>query len=119
MPAPEGTPRQAPGCTLRGCASRLGSYVVPSPAQAPFGAPPSGEWGAEQLLAQIVAVDTAITAGALLMASGQRPSYDNRPSLDGWNLSRIVTAGLAGWPTWSAPVCSCSAASPSSVPPTT
>lgn len=63
-----------------------------------FGPPPQGEWTAEQLLAHVVAVDTAITAVALQVTSGQRPSYDNRSSLDGWNLSRISSgaAGLEG-----------------------
>src|SRR5262249_6824629 len=47
-----------------------------------FGPPPSSEWTAPQLLAHIVAGDTAITSVALAVAAGQRPSYDNRPSLD-------------------------------------
>ena len=55
-----------------------------------FTAPPAGEWTAEQLLAHIVAADTGIAAIALGVASGQRPSYDNRYSLDGWNLTRLV-----------------------------
>lgn len=55
-----------------------------------FVAPPSGEWTAEQLLAHIIAADTGITAIALAVASGQRPTYDNRYSLDEWNLARII-----------------------------
>lgn len=55
-----------------------------------FAAPPAGEWSAEQLLAHIVAVDTDITAVALGVASGQRPTYDNRYSLDAWNLARLT-----------------------------
>lgn len=58
-----------------------------------FTAPPAGEWTAEQLLAHIIAADTGITAIALGVASGQRPSYDNRYSLDGWNLARLVEQG--------------------------
>lgn len=55
-----------------------------------FAEPPVGAWTAEQLLAHIVAADTGITAVALAVAAGQRPSYDNRYSLDGWNLGRLV-----------------------------
>ncbi|MEO9199426.1 MAG: hypothetical protein ABI206_11830, partial [Antricoccus sp.] len=51
-----------------------------------FTTPPTGEWRAEQLLAHIIAADTGITAVALSVAAGQRPSYDNRYSLDTWNL---------------------------------
>ncbi len=52
-----------------------------------FTAPPTGEWTAQQLLAHIIAADTGITAIALGVASGQRPTYDNRYSLDCWNLT--------------------------------
>lgn len=52
--------------------------------------PPAGEWTAEQLLAHIVAADTGITSVAVGVASGQRPSYDNRYSLDAWNLARLI-----------------------------
>lgn len=55
-----------------------------------FADPPVGEWTAEQLLAHLVAADTGIAAVALAVAAGQRPSYDNRYSLDRWNLGRIV-----------------------------
>jgi hypothetical protein len=52
--------------------------------------PPPGEWDAERLLAHVAAADTAIASAALAVAAGQRPAYDNRPSLDEWNLRRIV-----------------------------
>lgn len=55
-----------------------------------FAAPPTGEWTGQQLLAHIIAADTGITAIALGVASGQRPTYDNRYSLDCWNLTRLV-----------------------------
>ena len=55
-----------------------------------FGPPPPGEWDAERLLAHVAAADTAIASAALAVAAGQRPAYDNRPSLDEWNLRRIV-----------------------------
>jgi hypothetical protein len=55
-----------------------------------FGPPPPGEWDAERLLAHVAAADAAIASVALAVAAGQRPGYDNRPSLDEWNLRRIV-----------------------------
>src|SRR5215831_17163404 len=55
-----------------------------------FGPPPPGEWDAERLLAHVAAADAAIASAALAVAAGQRPAYDNRPSLDEWNLRRIV-----------------------------
>ena len=63
-----------------------------------FGPPPPGEWDAERLLAHVAAADAAITSVALAVAAGQRAAYDNRPSLDEWNLRRIVAeaGGLDG-----------------------
>ena len=63
-----------------------------------FGPPPPGEWDAERLLAHVAAADAAITSVALAVAAGQRSAYDNRPSLDEWNLRRIVAeaGGLDG-----------------------
>jgi hypothetical protein len=63
-----------------------------------FNAPPHPEWTAEQLLAHLIAGDTAIISVALAVAAGQRPGYDNRTSLDRWNLTRICAAstGLCG-----------------------
>ena len=55
-----------------------------------FGPPPPGEWDAERLLAHVAAADAAIASVALAVAAGQRAAYDNRPSLDEWNLRRIV-----------------------------
>lgn len=55
-----------------------------------FARPPDGEWSAQQLLAHIVAADTGIAAIALGVGSGQRPTYDNRYSLDIWNLERLM-----------------------------
>lgn len=55
-----------------------------------FDRPPPGEWTAEQLLAHVVATDTGITAIALAVAAGQRPTYDNHYALDGWNLARLA-----------------------------
>ena len=63
-----------------------------------FGLPPPGEWDAERLLAHVAAADAAIASVALAVAAGQRSAYDNRPSLDEWNLRRIVAeaGGLDG-----------------------
>jgi hypothetical protein len=62
-----------------------------------FGAPPAGEWDAARLLAHLAATDASIASAALAIACGQRPAYDNRVTLDEWNLQRIVAqAGGAG-----------------------
>ena len=53
-----------------------------------FGPPPPGEWTAEQVLAHVACADTAIASVALRVAAGERPGYDNRPSLDVVNLAR-------------------------------
>ena len=63
-----------------------------------FAAPPAGEWTAAQILAHIVAADTGITSIALGVASGQRPSYDNRYSLDPWNLARLIDQSQSDLP---------------------
>ena len=61
-----------------------------------FQAPPPGEWDASHLLAHVASVDAAITSVALAVASGQRPSYDNRVSLDPANLDRLAEGDAAG-----------------------
>jgi len=63
-----------------------------------FGPPPAGEWDAERILAHAAAGLGSGAAAALAIASGQRLVYDNRISLDEWNLQRIVAeaGGLAG-----------------------
>lgn len=55
-----------------------------------FGPPPPGEWDADQILAHIYAGHAGITSTALAVAAGSRPAYDNRSSLDRWNLSRVI-----------------------------
>ena len=55
-----------------------------------FAPPPAGEWDADRILAHVAAGDVSAAAAALAIASGQRPVYDNRPSLDEWNLQRMV-----------------------------
>lgn len=59
-----------------------------------FGPPPAGEWDADRILAHVATADLSGAAAALAIAAGQRPAYDNRPSLDEWNLQRMI--GEAG-----------------------
>jgi hypothetical protein len=63
-----------------------------------FGPPPAGEWDAEHNLAHVASGLASGAAAGLAIASGQRQVYDNRVSLDEWNLQRIVAeaGGLAG-----------------------
>jgi hypothetical protein len=66
-----------------------------------FGPPPAGEWDADQILAHVALGEASGAAAALAIASGQRAVYDNRPSLDEWNLRRMVrqasgSGGMAG-----------------------
>jgi hypothetical protein len=49
-----------------------------------------GGWNADQVLAHLLSVDAAIAAVALRVVSGSRPTFDNRISLDPWNLARIM-----------------------------
>ncbi|MET7368020.1 hypothetical protein ABZS61_19620 [Streptomyces sp. NPDC005566] len=49
-----------------------------------------GGWDADQILAHVLSVDAATAAVALGVVAGSRPSFDNRISLDTWNLRRIV-----------------------------
>jgi hypothetical protein len=55
-----------------------------------FRPPLPGEWDAEHTLAHIASADASIAAAALAIAAGQRPTYDNRVSLDESNLQRII-----------------------------
>lgn len=57
-----------------------------------------GGWNADQVLAHVLSVDAATAAVALGVASGSRPTFDNRICLDGWNLDRIIAehSGRAG-----------------------
>lgn len=59
-------------------------------ASAPASSPPSGEWDAGQLLAHIVSVDAAVLAAAYSITAGGHGTFDNRQSLDPWNLARIT-----------------------------
>src|SRR5580658_7680539 len=66
-----------------------------------FGPPPAGEWDAGQILAHVALGEASGAAASLAIAAGQRPVYDNRPSLDEWNLRRLVgeasgAGGLVG-----------------------
>ena len=66
-----------------------------------FGPPSAGEWDADQILAHVALGAVSGGAAALAIAAGQRAVYDNRASLDEWNLRRMVseaagTGGMAG-----------------------
>ncbi|MET9724431.1 hypothetical protein [Streptomyces zaomyceticus] len=50
-----------------------------------------GGWNADQILAHVLSVDASIAAVALGIVAGSRPAFDNRISLDTWNLDRIIT----------------------------
>lgn len=49
-----------------------------------------GGWNADQILAHLLSADAGIAAVALGVVSGSRPTFDNRISLDTWNLDRII-----------------------------
>ena len=55
-----------------------------------LGDPDDAGWDADQVLAHVLAVDAGIAAVALAVVSGSRPTFDNRVSLDPWNLRRII-----------------------------
>lgn len=55
-----------------------------------FDPPPAGQWAAEEILAHVMVTDRGIASLALAIASGQRATYDNRYSLDRWNLARVI-----------------------------
>ena len=55
-----------------------------------FGPPPAGEWDAGQILAHVALGEASGAAASLAIAAGQRAVYDNRPSLDEWNLQRVM-----------------------------
>lgn len=48
-------------------------------------------WNADEILAHLLSVDASIAAVALAVVAGSRPAFDNRVSLDTWNLGRIIT----------------------------
>jgi DinB superfamily len=48
-----------------------------------------GEWDAGQLLAHLVSVDAGVLAAAYAVVAGGHGTFDNRQSLDLWNLARI------------------------------
>ncbi|MFD8708722.1 hypothetical protein ACFV1W_40125 [Kitasatospora sp. NPDC059648] len=49
-----------------------------------------GGWNADQILAHLLSVDASIAAVAMGVVAGSRPTFDNRVSLDRWNLARII-----------------------------
>lgn len=55
-----------------------------------LGVAADGGRDADHILAHLLSVDAGIADVALAGLSGTRPTYDNRISLDSWNLNRIV-----------------------------
>lgn len=49
-----------------------------------------GGWDADRILAHLLSVDAATAAVVLGVVAGERPAFDNRVSLDPWNLGRII-----------------------------
>ncbi|MEV0221023.1 hypothetical protein [Streptomyces sp. NPDC050704] len=49
-----------------------------------------GGWNADQILAHLLSVDASTAGVALGVVAGARPTFDNRISLDAWNLDRII-----------------------------
>ena len=82
---------------VTGMRTSLGEFLAVAEAGG-FGPPPAGEWDAERMLAHVASALASGAAAGLAIASGQRVAYDNRISLDEWNLQRIVAeaGGLAG-----------------------
>jgi hypothetical protein len=52
--------------------------------------PPPGEWDADQLLAHVLCVDAEMLAVASSITAGRPAAFDNRLSLDPWNLARTI-----------------------------
>ena len=80
-----------------GMRTSLGEFLAVAEAGG-FGPPPAGEWDAERMLAHVASALASGAAAGLAIASGQRVVYDNRISLDEWNLQRITAeaGGPAG-----------------------
>ncbi|WP_329117762.1 hypothetical protein [Streptomyces sp. NBC_01465] len=49
-----------------------------------------GGWDADHVLAHLLSVDATVAAVALGVVAGARPTFDNRITLDEWNLRRII-----------------------------
>ena len=76
---------------LRGAYDRL----LDAAATPDLGEAVDGGWDTDHILAHLLSVDAGIAAVALGVVSGSRPTFDNRISLDAWNLDRII-AGHSG-----------------------
>jgi hypothetical protein len=69
--------------------------VVTDAKAAAYRPPPAGEWGAELILAHLIANDGLLVAALGEVLAGHCPTYDNAPAIDVDGLSRIV-AGAGG-----------------------
>ncbi|MFE4309078.1 hypothetical protein ACFRR6_23870 [Streptomyces sp. NPDC056891] len=71
---------------LRGAYDRLlDAAAIPG-----LGEADDGGWNADRILAHLLSVDASIAAVAMGVVAGSRPTFDNRVSLDRWNLDRII-----------------------------
>ncbi|MFE5655745.1 hypothetical protein ACFQ9H_06150 [Streptomyces sp. NPDC056517] len=71
---------------LRGAYDRLlDAAAIPG-----LGEADDGGWDADRILAHLLSVDASIAAVAMGVVAGSRPTFDNRVSLDRWNLDRII-----------------------------
>ncbi|WP_069767126.1 hypothetical protein [Streptomyces sp. LUP30] len=64
----------------------------------PNGAPPDGEWNADEILAHVSLVGAATIAAVAGVAAGVHTTYDNRIALDTWTVRHTIThaGGNAG-----------------------
>jgi hypothetical protein len=69
--------------------------VITDAKTAAYRPPPEGEWGAELILAHLIANDGLLLAVLGEVVAGHSPTYDNAPAIDVDGLSRIV-AGAGG-----------------------
>ncbi|MFJ2832101.1 hypothetical protein ACIPC1_31840 [Streptomyces sp. NPDC087263] len=65
-------------------------HLLDAAALPDLGEADDGGWNADQVLAHLLSVDAATAAVALGVVSGARPTFDNRITLDAWNLDRII-----------------------------
>jgi hypothetical protein len=64
--------------------------VITDAEAAAYRPPPAGEWGAELILAHLIANDGLLVAALREVLAGHSPTYDNAPAVDVDALSRIV-----------------------------
>src|SRR3954447_17068908 len=66
------------------------SELIEYAATTQFGAPPMGEWNAEQVVAHLTANDDLLLAVTLEILDGSDAAYDNAPAVDGTRLNALA-----------------------------